>query len=87
MRSYRRIRNIKLVEKDWLIKGRTQQTVDRIKAPTIADMSIDFRFDPPSREKLVLTAINYGRRSELRETINDRNNNYVVCTPVSLRQY
>lgn len=54
MRPYRRIRNIKLVEKDWLIKGRTQQTIDRIKAPTIKDMSIDFRFDPPSREKLVL---------------------------------
>lgn len=48
MRSYRRIRNIKLVEEDWLIKGRTQRTIDRIKAPTIADMSIDFRPDPPS---------------------------------------
>lgn len=49
MPSYRRIRNIKLVEEDWLIKGRTQRTIDRIKAPTIADMSIDFRPDPPSR--------------------------------------
>jgi len=46
MRSYRRIRGIKLVESR-PIKDRTQRTIARIKAPTIADISLSQSISVP----------------------------------------
>jgi len=87
MRSYRGIRGIKLVESR-PIKDRTQWTIARIKAPTIADISLSQSISVPrctlagprvhvlrslAKRSLITSVV-----ASTASTINARNNDYTL---------